>query len=492
MGLYFACLHTIDVNVHVHAFQPKPSVPLSLTVRRPAHDYNSITELNVASVMRSSSSKVPEKQPHDDSSNIDAAISQLNQNHAGLVGQVASSSTSASPFASSASANSNDDLLLGNMHSVLDDGQGHMNADLARAIWEWENAIRLEEEESSSSSSSSSGGESNTGEQAEVQTKTRTPPSPKVLQYPASQLKFSTRQGLRMIHEIALEVLDIELEDVDTDTSPTNYADLVQEGVVALMSAMAEADVNDNDQYDNDNDKTTTTSRSQLFEVKAREAIRDVMVKAQFKIRTPRAFPSVVFDALNHKHQSSMSSSKSKQDDELDTNTNRGLSNKATLSSSSSSSQQTVVLLEEEDQEEDTTGADVDADTTTTQSLNTALVQPLASLLQQSNPTPDEVALSDMIRHDLDGFLKRTLTPKELAVIRLKFGLEVTSTTTGRQETSCGRGWNVETIGEVMELSKEDVVELETQALEKLRMCFRKDYIGAYLDDDPATEEVSL
>ena len=176
---------------------------------------------------------------------------------------------------------------------------------------------------------------------------------------------------------------------------------------------------------------------------------------------------------------SSMSSSKSKQDDdELDTtNTNRGLGNKATVSE--------TVLLEEED------------DTTTTQSLNTALVQPLASLLQHSNPTPDEVALSDMIRHDLDGFLKRTLTPKELAVIRLKFGLEVTSTstsatTTGRQETSCGRGWNVETIGEVMELSKEDVIELETQALEKLRLCFRNDYIGAYLDDDPTTEEVSL
>ena len=147
---------------------------------------------------------------------------------------------------------------------------------------------------------------------------------------------------------------------------------------------------------------------------------------------------------------------------------------------------------EEEQQQEDLEG---DIDTTTTQSLNEALVQPLASLLQHSNPTPDEVVLSDMIRHDLDGFLKRTLTLKELAVVRLKYGLEVTpdaATTVAPQEASlCGRGWNVETIGEVLELSREQVVDLETTALENLRMCFREVYIGAYLDDDQ-TEEVSL
>lgn len=454
-----ACFQAQDF---IHGFQPslKTLHPTAIQIPSTSPHDPSTTALHVASVMRSSSSKVPEKLSKDDSS-IDAAISDLD---AGMI--MATTSTTRTTNTSSSKKNPSrlstrrtnnheaalsNDGLLGNMHSILDDGQGHINAELARAIWEWENALRLEDEYPTTAIPST---------------------RPKAQQYPASQLKFSTRQGLRLIHEIALEVLhlDHDPEEGDTDTAqpPPNYADLVQEGVVALMSAMAQADVVRIPPQEEDH--------TSLFEVQARDAIRNVMVKANQTTRSPRALPSVVFEALNHQDQRRSSSSSS-----------RSSSSRTTTTTTPNAEEEVVLLPMEQEEEENTT----------TQSLNTALVQPLASLLQQSNPTPDEVALSDMIRHDLDGFLKRTLTPKELAVIRLKFGLELEENGEGvdgavvTEETSCGRGWNVETIGEVMELTREQVVELETNALEKLKACFRQDYIGAYLDDDP-TEEVSL
>lgn len=109
------------------------------------------------------------------------------------------------------------------------------------------------------------------------------------------------------------------------------------------------------------------------------------------------------------------------------------------------------------------------------------LVQPLSEALDDANPTPIEIALSDMIRHDIDDFLVRQLSETELNVIRLRFGLEENISTELSTEEIAG------TLG----VSFDTVLDLEKQALEKLRTSFEDDYVGAYLDDDHA-EEVSV
>ena len=110
------------------------------------------------------------------------------------------------------------------------------------------------------------------------------------------------------------------------------------------------------------------------------------------------------------------------------------------------------------------------------------MVKPLSEALEDENPTPEEIALSDMIRHDISEFLERQLTYKELKVVRFRFGLEGGLLANEMSTTE---------IAEAMELDVETILTLEEEALKKLRTSFEDDYIGAYLDDDHTTE-VSL
>ena len=72
--------------------------------------------------------------------------------------------------------------------------------------------------------------------------------------------------------------------------------------------------------------------------------------------------------------------------------------------------------------------------------------------------SPDQEATDRLLRKDLLNFLDQTLTPKEKAVVVLRYGLDET-----------GEPRTLEEVGEILDITRERVRQLEARALKKLR-----------------------
>ncbi len=255
------------------------------------------------------------------------------------------------------------------------------------------------------------------------------------------------------------------------------YNDLVQEGVVTLMKCMVVWD-NDSDNgsdngSDNDNDNDNDQSGGEDFESFAAREISASMRKiVGGGSPSPRSGERVVAVKGD-----------TNTDTDLNSNVNTNLN---------------------------AANADVNINANVNVNVNSVdqIMNPLGKAVLDENPTPDEIALSEMIRHDICDFLERTLNTEELKVIRMRFGLEVdvedededeqghmgTRTTKTRTKTtsmSMSMSTSLEDIALNLSTSIGEVQNIERAALAKLRTSFSNDYIGAYLDDDN-TEEVSL
>ncbi len=279
---------------------------------------------------------------------------------------------------------------IAELHSILDDGAGHINADLARSIWQWENS--------------------------HFHSKNDDP-------YPAKRMKYSTRDGLRLVDEMA--------KNID---GGGRYPDLVQEGVVALMRCTVLWDEEHSTQVANADETDAKAS----FEAFARKCIEEAMTK-------------------------SLSESREKVGERLEVN---------------------LDLLKKRGREQASRIAKGVADSSRGKDeseRHDRMVQPLSQVFDDANPTPVEIALSDMIRHDISDFLERKLSELELKIVRLRFGLE----------ENMGSSLSTEEIAEALGLDITQVLELEESALQHLRETLEDDYIGAYFDDDH-TNEVSL
>jgi len=282
------------------------------------------------------------------------------------------------------------------IHSILDDGEGHINSDLARSIWQWENTQLT----------------------STSQTLVNDP-------YPANRLKYSTRDGLRLVEDIALVLND------NGRGTKERFADLVQEGVVALMKSTVLWDEQQNQQ---DSSKAEILA----FETFARGHIETAMKQAKNKLRDD------VSSDLRIKLNLEMQEMQKKRE-----------------------------------QVDQTKAANKSNQSASTTVPHHRIVQPMREAINDENATPVELALSNMIRHDIGEFLERQLSETELKIIRLRFGLEENV----QRET-------VE-IARALGLEISVALEMEREALRKLRISFEDDYIGAYLDDDHAAE-VSL
>lgn len=287
------------------------------------------------------------------------------------------------------------------IHSILDDGEGHINSDLARSIWQWENTQLT-------STSSQTGSVNDL--------------------YPAKRLKYSTRDGLRLVEDIAQVLND------NGRGTKERFADLVQEGVVALMKCTVLWDEQQNQQ-------DSSEAEILAFETFARGHIESAMKQAKNKLRDDVS--SDLRIKLNLEMQEMQK--KREQVDQTKAANSKGMSNQS-------------------------------ASTTTP---HDRIIWPMREAINDENATPVELALSDMIRHDIGEFLERQLSETELKIIRLRFGLEENV----QRET-------VE-IARALGLEISVALEMEREALRKLRISFEDDYIGAYLDDDHETE-VSL
>jgi len=92
------------------------------------------------------------------------------------------------------------------------------------------------------------------------------------------------------------------------------------------------------------------------------------------------------------------------------------------------------------------------------------------TIQDEENPTPTEAASQIMLKEDVRRLLM-TLSPKEQAVIRLRFGLDD------------GKPRTLADIGKTFKVEKERIRKIETRALLKLRQPYRNDSVKCYVSD---------
>lgn len=101
------------------------------------------------------------------------------------------------------------------------------------------------------------------------------------------------------------------------------------------------------------------------------------------------------------------------------------------------------------------------------------IAAPLREIIPDGGPSPDDIALSEMIRHDVGEFLTKTLTPEEVKIVRMCFGLD-----------GYGKPQSISEVAAAMGVQIAEAKESLKTALAKLRTSYRDNYVEAYLEDE--------
>ncbi|CAB9526007.1 sigma factor RpoD [Seminavis robusta] len=385
--------------------------------------------------------------------------------------------------------------------SILDDGYGHVNPDLAATLWQWEQQHR---------------------ENAKL---------PKV--------SFSTRQGLRLVDDIVTEITTsprgkrLFHDDNDIRT------DLVQEGIMALMDALNEYRRQQQSNFENfDEDEeeqgeessgihnmhtsADTADPNVQFEAFARPYLQDRLWSSLDKTARPVQLPeteSIVWqyiekirpqlraelggrdptakelaDRLNLPPKTLESLLASQRgvlsmESTVEIKTPESLEDQTAhftdyeaweareghlLNNNNNDKNKEEVLVEEFQDEEESYQYEGEDEMWIHQ---TQIAAPLRDIIPDGGPSPDDVALSDMIRHDVGKFLSKTLSPEEVKVVRMVFGLDAA----GKAESPLTI-W--EEIGYPMNMQPLEVKQVLRGAVRKLRMAYRSNYVESYLDEE--------
>lgn len=336
--------------------------------------------------------------------------------------------------------------------NILEDSSGSINRELAERIWNWEQERRSEAH--------------------------------------LPKLDFSVRAGLRLVDELASEAARGR-----GSVGATSYSDLVQEGLFALLDAMA--------QY---------TDASGGFEKFARKLIRRQLrmsIQSDSDVRLPRSVRSVVRHARQVAQQLRRDGERPKLAavaKAMNMDSQR-LQDYLQLAQSTVSMESTVEvshpMLEDaapayRDQEDWElkqgflldTGHETRRDQIVEDFLDESMdregdddawiqqQEQVAGRLQDmipddSEPSPDDQALADMIRADLSDFLTSTLIdPDAIDIVRMAFGLDA------------GEPMTVPQMADALNLEEEDVERLLTDSMDKLRTSYMNRYVEPYLEDD--------
>eukprot|EP00581_Thalassiosira_minuscula_P018091 CAMPEP_0183711764 /NCGR_PEP_ID=MMETSP0737-20130205/7172_1 /TAXON_ID=385413 /ORGANISM="Thalassiosira miniscula, Strain CCMP1093" /LENGTH=435 /DNA_ID=CAMNT_0025940331 /DNA_START=195 /DNA_END=1505 /DNA_ORIENTATION=+ len=360
------------------------------------------------------------------------------------------------------------------LESILDDGHGHINANLAQAIYEWETAH-------------------NDGH--------------------ANILKnqFSSRDGLRLVDELAREILsslidtnddnDDDNEDGAARKSGISYSDLVQEGMIALLRALSTYDNYKSHKSSNSNNVQKKLSN---FEEYAKDAIhssflhylatssRPIRLPLQLQVTLQKA--NAAADKLRtklNKEPSLVQVAKEvnvkPEQLALYRKLYRGLVSRA----------EAFVSVEDGMEVYDPTLAGVgmgtgvharkDFDVVGGSTSMTAgggsgksalgnsqednwerdpperSVTPLRDVLTDKEEINNPLSYThhELLNEELEHFLEEMLSPEELTIIQLRFGLV--------DSKYGGKGWTAKDIGKRMGMTREEVVRVASGALEKLR-----------------------
>mmetsp|Transcript_10902 Transcript_10902/g.19851 ORF Transcript_10902/g.19851 Transcript_10902/m.19851 type:complete len:408 (-) Transcript_10902:154-1377(-) len=343
------------------------------------------------------------------------------------------------------------------LESILEDGNGQINSNLAQAIYEWELAH--------------SKGQANK--------------------------QFSTRDGLRLVDDLARDILS-SLSD-DDGKSGISYADLVQEGMIALMRAMST--------YDNYKSHTKSSSTLSTFEEYTKESIHSSFlhflahssrpIRLPLSLQTTLETANVAAEKLRETLGKEPSLVQVAKEVKI---APEQLALYRKLYRTMVSRAGTFVSVEDGMEVYDPTFAGVGMGTglrarrdlesvvnggdhvgeqgggseaSSDESLSNSqeddwssssrVVAPLKDVLTDTEEINNPLSYTHhhLLNEELNEFLHETLTNEELTVIQLRFGLV--------DSKYGGKGWTANEIGHRMGLPHEDVVRVASGALEKLR-----------------------
>ena len=345
----------------------------------------------------------------------------------------------------SAFSNNDQDPFHGISH-LIDDGNGNIRSDLATSIWNWDNEKRSKEH--------------------------------------LPKLEYSTRTGLRLVDEIAKNLLSGTTRMDDDRT----YSDLVQEGVMALMYAMA---------------KYNPKVDEESFEHYAKRHILASLTKALAQDSRPMKLPAHVMELLKsakRKRQALLTQTgreptMAQVAKELDVSPQQLelyqmfestlsvertmeiydplLEQQATFADQASWQKQHGIDIDDSNtemfQQEKEEGEDemwVHLET---------VAAPLKDMIIDKDrfDNPDDLVFANQIHDDVKEFLERTLDERELQVIDLRYGLD-----------NGGKVTSLSEIGKVLGISASRVAQIEEQAMEKLRSSYTNRKVETYLEDD--------
>ncbi|KAL7538447.1 hypothetical protein ACHAXR_008556 [Thalassiosira sp. AJA248-18] len=408
------------------------------------------------------------------------------------------------------------------LESILNDGHGHINSNLAQAIYEWEM------------------------DRSNGQT--------------LKKHQFSTRDGLRLVDELAREILSsLSDDDHNADSSRgssssssgssndnvvavaggsnkssgISYNDLIQEGMIALLRAMTT--------YDNYITHTTANTIS-TFEEYAKHTIQSSLMhflahssrpirlplSLQTTLQTANVAAKKLRSASGGKEPSLVQVAKEIQiapeqlalyrklhrsmvsrvgtfvsvEDGMEVydptlvgvgmgtglNARRdlddGVLQESSLSSSSSggaTSTSSSASSPATTNEQDLTQLNSQEDDWTREPPE-RVVAPLRDVLTDTEEINNPLSYTHhfILNEELNEFLLETLTEEELTVIQLRFGLV--------DSKYGGRGWSANEIGERMGMDHENVVRVASAALDKLRKAASTNWE----EDNDAYVEISL
>lgn len=411
------------------------------------------------------------------------------------------------------------------LESILEDGHGHINSNLAQAIYEWEVTHNDRHENNN-----------------------------------IKKEQFSTRDGLRLVDELAREILSSFTNDDSNEISSSSigggangdiapsassrkssisYNDLVQEGMIALLRAMSTYD--NYKSYDNNNTSSSQKKKKiSTFEEYAKQSITSsflhYMSHSSSQIRLPIIVSTTLQQAniaadklrqvlnkepsltqvanevnvkpeqlaLYRKLYKSMVSRNSgtfvsvedgmevydptlagiRSRRDLDSVSGRAVSLETSLQGATSEDTSSSSSITSDDQD-DLTQLNSQEDDWTRDPPERS-VAPLRDVLTDTEEINNPLSYTHhlQLNEELDEFLSETLTEEELTVIQLRFGLV--------ESKYGGKGWTAKDIGERMGMDHDTVVKVASAALEKLRKAAANSSNGGEGDNNDAYVEVSL
>lgn len=354
--------------------------------------------------------------------------------------------------------------------NILEDGHGHVNSDLAAVLWNWEQQHR---------------------EMAKL-----------------PKLSFSTRQGLRLVDDIVRSIVESPRgRKVMQGNDDTMRTDLAQEGVMALMDALNDYRQSTNLDDDSESGSKTLADHNQRFEAYAKPylekrlwatldqtslpqnanlwkrlqnvrpqlrnelgrnpTLQELSARLELPTETLQLLLAAKRGALSMESTVEIKNRHSLEDTSAHfTDQEEWDFREGHLLDTGEKVVDEVLVEEYQDEMYEYEGDDQ------MWIHQTQIAAPLRDIIpDDSDPLPDDAALSDMIRQNVLGdFLTKTLTEQEVQVVRMSFGLD------------SGEPLNWGEISKALALDQDQVKEVLKCAIEKLRTTYQDKYVESFID----------